>query len=56
MGALDERGEGTKKHKLVVTKESQGSQSVIGNIVDNIVITAYVWGQLGTGNTEGNTM
>lgn len=52
-GALGERGEGTKNHKLVVSEWSQRCK--VRNIDDNIALTMYgaIWG---TGNIRGNTM
>ena len=40
VGGLAEGGKRTKKHKLMVTKESQGCK-VHRNTVDNMVITVY---------------
>ena len=40
-GALGKRGEGAKKHTLLVTKYSQECKYSIGNIVNDIVTARY---------------
>ena len=46
VGGLDEKGEGTKQHKLAVTKESWECEVHHGNILNNVVITMVQGGVL----------
>ena len=39
--AISEKGEGIKRYRLVVKKQSQDIKYSIGNIVNHVVITLY---------------